>query len=294
MKILVMGAGRMGSWLVEELCLDHEVAVYDVDIKKLKYLFKSIRLSGLDEIGDFKPELAINAVSITNIQGAFNDALPYLPEDCILSDIASVKTGLQDYYDTLDRRYVSTHPMFGPTFSDLRNLSDQNAIIIKESDEEGKAFFRSFYGGLGLSVYEYSFEEHDRTIAYSLSIPFASSMVFAACMKNQEAPGGTFKKHLDTATGLLSQDDHLLCEVMFNPHTVMQIEKINSQLSYLTHIIRGRDHEEMVKFLNRLRDNIHGAAGSEGDIQPVALKDALEKPVAKEEKPSPLNGNETP
>ncbi|MBW1771812.1 MAG: prephenate dehydrogenase [Deltaproteobacteria bacterium] len=279
MKILIMGAGRMGSWLVEALCLDHDVAVYDVDIKKLKYLFKSIRLSELDEIKDFMPELAINAVSITNIQGAFKDALPYLPQDCILSDIASVKTGLQDYYGTLDRRYVSTHPMFGPTFSDLRNLSDQNAIIIKESDEEGKAFFRSFYRGLGLSVYEYSFEEHDRTIAYSLSIPFASSMVFAACMKNQEAPGGTFKKHLDTATGLLSQDDHLLCEIMFNPHTVTQIEKINSQLSYLTHIIRGRDHEEMVKFLNRLRNNIQGSEESGKADQTPAPEDTLEKPL---------------
>ena len=29
MRIFVMGAGRMGAWLVEELCLDHEVAVYD-------------------------------------------------------------------------------------------------------------------------------------------------------------------------------------------------------------------------------------------------------------------------
>ena len=94
----------MGSWLVEELCFDHEVAVYDLDIRKLKYLFKSIRLAELDEIKDFKPELAINAVSINNIQGAFKDALPYLPEDCILSDIASVKTCLQDYSGTLGRR----------------------------------------------------------------------------------------------------------------------------------------------------------------------------------------------
>jgi prephenate dehydrogenase len=284
----------MGSWLVEELCFDHEVAAYDVDIKKLKYLFKSIRLSELDEIKDFMPEIVINAVSINNIQTAYKDVLPFLPEDCLLSDIASVKTGLKDYYENLGWRYVSTHPMFGPTFSDLRNLKDQNAIIIKESDEEGKGFFRRFYRNLGLSVYEYSFEEHDRTIAYSLSIPFASSMVFAACMKSQEAPGGTFKKHLDTATGLLSQDDHLLCEVMFNPHTVRQIEKINSQLSYLTHIIKGRDHEEMVKFLNRLRDNIHGAGGSEGDAQPGAMRAAMENTGVKEENPSPLNGNETP
>ena len=43
---------------------------------------------------------------------------------------------------------------------------------------------------------------------------------------------------------------------MFNPHTVKQIEGINSQLSYLTHIIRGRDYEEMKKFLDKLRANM--------------------------------------
>ena len=293
MKILTLGAGRMGSWLVEELCFDHEVAVYDVDVKKLKYLFKSIRLSELKEIADFRPEMVINAVSIHNIQKAFQDVLPFLSEDCILSDIASVKTGLKDYYTNLGRRYVSTHPMFGPTFSDLRNLKDQNAIIIQESDEEGKGFFRRFYRNLGLSVYEYSFEEHDRTIAYSLSVPFASSMVFAACMKNQEAPGGTFKKHLDTATGLLSQDDHLLSEIMFNPYTVRQIEKINAQLSYLTHIIKGRDHEEMVKFLNRLRDNIYGSAESQGKDHPPDSTNVSEESTGDKGKNLPPEGNET-
>ena len=251
-----MGAGHMGAWLVEEFCLDHEVAVYDTDRRKLKYFFNVKRLLELSEIKEFEPELMINAVSLRNVYKAFSDALPYIPEDCVLSDIASVKTGIHDYYKKLGKRFVSTHPMFGPTFANIRDLRDENAIIIKESEEEGKEFFRNFYEGLNLHVYEYTFEEHDETIAYSLSVPFASSMVFAACMKKQEAPGTTFRKHLEIAKGLLSEDDHLLAEVMFNPNTVRQIEGINSQLAYLTHIIRGKDYEEMEKFLNKLRNNI--------------------------------------
>jgi prephenate dehydrogenase len=257
MRIFILGAGHIGAWLVEEFCLDHEVAVYDRDRRKLKYFFNVKRLLELTEVEGFKPELMINAVSLHNIHKAFDDVLPYLPRDCILSDIASVKTGLYEYYRNLGRRFISTHPMFGPTFANIRDLGNENAIIIKESDEGGKEFFRDFYNGLKLSIYEYTFEEHDKTIAYSLSVPFASSMVFAACMKRQEAPGTTFRRHLDIAKGLLSEDDQLLAEIMFNPYTVKQIEEINSRLSYLTHIIRGRDYEEMQKFLNRLRDNIY-------------------------------------
>lgn len=256
MKIFVLGAGHMGAWLVEELCLDHEVAVYDTDQRKLKYFFNVKRYLDLSEVGDLEPELVINAASLPSIETAFGGVLPYLPEDCIISDIASVKTGIPAMYKRLGKRFVSTHPMFGPTFANIRDLSHESAIIIKESDEEGKAFFREFYSKLRLSIYEYTFEEHDRTVAYSLSTPFASTMVFAACMKTQEAPGTTFKRHLEIAKGLLSEDDHLLTEIMFNPHAVRQIEEINSRLSYLTHIIRAGDSEEMQKFLNRLRDNI--------------------------------------
>ncbi len=256
MRIFIVGAGHMGAWLAEEFCLDHEVAIYDTDRKKLKYFFNVERFQELKEAEAFEPELFINAVSLPNIYAAFDASLPYLPKECIISDIASVKTGLQEFYIGLGKRFVSTHPMFGPTFANIRDLRDENAIIISESDEEGKVFFRKFFKDLKLSIYEYSFEEHDKTIAYSLSVPFTSSMVFAACMKKQEAPGTTFRRHLDIAKGLLSEDDHLLAEIMFNTHTIRQIEEINSRLSYLTHILRGRDYEEMQKFLSELRNNI--------------------------------------
>ena len=256
MRIFVMGAGRMGSWLVEALSLDHEVAVYDQDFRKLQYFFQAKKVSALAEIRDLAPELMINAVNLVHTRQAFEEVLPFLPEDCLLADIASVKSGLEDLYRTLGKRFVSTHPMFGPTFADVRDLQGENAILIKESDPAGKKFFRDFYQSLHLTVHEYSFEEHDQTIAYSLSVPFVSTLVFAACMKKQKAPGTTFRKHMDIARGLFSEDDQLLTEILFNPATVRQIERINSQLSYLTHIIRERDSEEMQKFLGTLRRNI--------------------------------------
>jgi prephenate dehydrogenase len=93
-------------------------------------------------------------------------------------------------------------------------------------------------------------------IAYSLGTPFASTMVFASCMKRQETPGTNFKRHMTIAKGLLSEDDRLLTEIMFNPYTIRQLELINSKLSYLTHIIKQRDYEEMKKFIDALRVNI--------------------------------------
>jgi prephenate dehydrogenase len=257
MKILVAGAGKMGSWLIESLCLDYEVAAYDNDLTRLKYFFNTVKLVSPEEIREFNPDMVINAVNLEITVQVFTEILPYLRKDCILADITSVKNGLQKFYPESGFRFVSTHPMFGPTFANIKDLTGQSAIIIRESDEEGKAFFRKFYSSFHLNIFDYSFTEHDQTIAYSLAIPFASTMVFAACMKKQEAPGTTFKKHQEIARGLFSEDDFLLSEIMFSPFTLEQIEKIGSELEHLRNIIREKDTYKMRQFLNGLRKNIH-------------------------------------
>ena len=80
----------------------------------------------------FEPELVINAATVKYTLESFRQVLPVLPKDCIISDIASVKTGLKKFYEESGFRYVSTHPMFSPTFASLSNLNTENAIIISE------------------------------------------------------------------------------------------------------------------------------------------------------------------
>ena len=256
MKILVLGAGKMGAFLTDVLCITHEVALFDIDPKRLRFTFNTLRMTKYEEIQNFEPELVINCVTLKHTIEAFKTVLPFLPKNCIISDIASVKTGLKSYYETCGMRYVSTHPMFGPTFATLDNLQSQNAIIISESDHLGKSFFKDLYSTLKLNVFEYSFDEHDKITAYSLSVPFASTLTFASIMKPIEAPGTTFKRHLDIAKGLLSEDDYLLSEILFNPNTPEQIENIRAELANLLEIIEEKDTARMKDFLSKVRENI--------------------------------------
>ena len=146
--------------------------------------------------------------------------------------------------------------MFGPTFASLSNLSNENAIIIKEGDHLGKIFFKDLYTELHLNIREYSFKEHDEVIAFSLSIPFASTLVFGSVMKHQDAPGTTFKRHMAIARGLMSEDDFLLTEILFNPHTVAQINKIQEKLETLKEIVAHKDSDAMKCFLEEVRTNL--------------------------------------
>lgn len=256
MKILILGAGKMGSFFSDVLSSQHEVAIFDTNPERLKFTYNVVRMSELEEIKAFNPEILINAVTVKYTIQAFETVLPYLDEGCMLSDIASVKTGLKEYYEKLGRAYVSSHPMFGPTFASLSDLSTQSAIVISESNHWGKIFFKDLYNSLKLRVFEYTFDEHDETIAYSLSIPFASTLIFASVMKHQEAPGTTFKRHMQIAEGLLSEDDYLLTEILFNPHTPGQVIKIREELAKLLDIIEKKDSVAMVKYLEKVRENI--------------------------------------
>lgn len=256
MKILILGAGKMGSFFADLLSFDHEVAMLDPDPKRLRFIYNTQRMTQPQEVEAFAPELVINAATLKFTLEAFENVLPFLPRTSILSDIASVKTGLKKFYEKQKHPFVSTHPMFGPTFASLRDLNAQNAIIISESSHLGKVFFRDLYQQLKINVFEYSFKSHDETIAYSLSIPFASTLVFASVMKRQDAPGTTFKKHMHIAQGLLSEDDYLLTEILFNPYTSKQLEHIQLKLTELLDIIGEKDLVRMKNFLHKVRVNI--------------------------------------
>ncbi|HQT44524.1 MAG TPA: prephenate dehydrogenase/arogenate dehydrogenase family protein [Candidatus Micrarchaeota archaeon] len=256
MKIAILGAGKMGAWLASHLSAENEVAIFDRDASKAGQIKGVMRLEAISGMKGFSPDLFINAVSLQNTQGAFAEALPSLPKSCVISDVASVKGDLGKFYAKSGFAFASVHPMFGPTFANMESLREENAIVISESDRKTADFFTHFFARLGVKVHEMSFEEHDKMMAYSLTTPFVSSLVFASCVDNTAVPGATFARHMKIAKGVLSEDDHLLCEILFNPKSVQQIDQINSRLELLKHIIKGRDYEEAQDFLGKLRKKI--------------------------------------
>jgi prephenate dehydrogenase len=269
MKIVILGTGHMGAWLARELSGENEVAVYDIDGRKPAALKNVSRLSHTREIEGFQPELLINAVSLQHTIAAFEETSSFLRNDCIICDVASVKGEIVDYYRKAGFRFASIHPMFGPTFADMESLKEENAVIITDSCGEGREFFQRLFLRLKVRVFQYSFEEHDRMMAYSLAMPFVSSMIFAACVSTETVPGTTFKRHLEIARNLLSEDDQLLSEILFNSHSLLELDRITSRLEFLKHIIRGRDYEEIAQFFGGLRGNI---AGQPGDPAPVTVE----------------------
>ena len=256
MKIAIIGAGKMGSWLAKELASMHEIAVYDRDSKRTKEIKTGRILDTLAELEKFNPALLINAVSLENTIAAFEEVENFIGKQCMICDVASIKGEIPKYYVKCGRKFVSIHPMFGPTFANVESLANENLVLIKESDPEGTKLFENLAKQLGLNLFHYTFKEHDEMMAYSLTLPFASTLVFAASMDSKTVPGATFKKHRAIAKGLLSEEDHLLAEILFNKYSLVQLEKVTARLEFLKHVIKGRDYEEAERFFDKLRKNV--------------------------------------
>jgi len=256
MNIVVLGMGNMGHFFYQVLKESNTVKVFDISKEKLKNVPNANILGKLEDLADEQVDMLINAVPLTKTIEIFEQIIPYVNETCVLCDIASVKGDLQKFYKKHVNPFISIHPMFGPTFADLSLLEGENAVIIKESDKNAIEFFKKLFNKLKVEVFEYSFAEHDKMMAYSLSLPFISSFVFSACTRNTTVPGTTFKKHQKIAQGLLSENHRLLSEILFNPHTVTQISTISGKIEHLKHIINGRDYDEALKFIGQLKNNI--------------------------------------
>lgn len=71
MKILILGAGKMGSFFSDVLSFEHEVAIYDTDPQRLRFTFNTQRMTTMEEIEAFRPELLINAVTVKYTISAF-------------------------------------------------------------------------------------------------------------------------------------------------------------------------------------------------------------------------------
>ena len=69
--LLILGAGKMGSFFTDVLSFEHEVAVFETDPKRLRFMYNCYRFTKEEEIEAFRPELVINAVTVKYTLQAF-------------------------------------------------------------------------------------------------------------------------------------------------------------------------------------------------------------------------------
>ena len=57
MRILILGNGKMGSFFSDLLSFNHEIAVFEKDLKRMRFIYNALRFSTLEEVEQFRPDV---------------------------------------------------------------------------------------------------------------------------------------------------------------------------------------------------------------------------------------------
>jgi prephenate dehydrogenase len=177
-------------------------------------------------------DVVILSVPISAFEENVARVLPLVPQSSVIVDVATVKAHTVDVLHRLapGRRYIATHPMFGPEsyaklgeqVTGLRVVLAENTLA-KAEYEKAKAFLRD----TGFAVVEMSADEHDKRLAETLFLThFVGQMV---------ARAGFVRTDIDTVSfGFLMQavesvkhDTALFADVFrHNPYCAAVLDRL--------------------------------------------------------------------
>ncbi|MFH1439391.1 MAG: prephenate dehydrogenase/arogenate dehydrogenase family protein [Candidatus Woesearchaeota archaeon] len=171
LKIGIIGFGRFGKLLVQNLSGDFDVSVFALDADRNKVLADDIISSGgkIKSLQDVcNNDIIIPAVPISEFEKVIKQISPLLRKGVLVMDVCSVKQFPAEIMKKNLPRYadiLATHPMFGPD-SAADGFVGKKIVVckIKINDLRYKSIV-SLFRQMGLVVIETTPEEHDKQIA---------------------------------------------------------------------------------------------------------------------------------
>ena len=167
-KISVIGAGRFGSFWGGQLSRFFDVIYYDNG----RYIETDCRLRSLQEC--LAREIVFVAVPISSLENFLSENGAKIPADSILVDLCSVKLKPKEYYCKYlpeSNSYMLAHPLFGPDSARESLIGHKITIsesrINKNDEDKIRGIFRD---ALKLEIIDITADEHDRLMAFNLSL----------------------------------------------------------------------------------------------------------------------------
>jgi prephenate dehydrogenase len=217
MKVSVIGgAGQMGGWLIQHFkALGHTVTASDRRGDELKKTADTLGIvpanSNTNAVSD--SDIVVIAVPIEQTVEVIREVSPHMKQNTILCEISSIKQNLPDVLIEVIENHIKPlciHPMFGPgPEARVRPIA---LIPIQDMQSE-----RNLIGDLfpGYQVICTTVEEHDRAMAFIISLPYFINTILASVLAEedlnllQQMAGTTFTVQLMLMGSVLFQSPQL-------------------------------------------------------------------------------------
>ncbi len=249
----IYGAGRMGGWFASYFSeAGLAVSVYDEDPRLAS---KWERETGIGFAKNFdeatSADIHIVAVPIRETPKLIRKLAKLKAGKVRILEVSSVKNGVRNLVSSgkLPRNIwlFSIHPLFGPS----TNAFAENCMI----DVSKKAdFLRNVFPHY--RIFRMSMEDHDRLMAYVLTLPHLLALIFADTVRSSKLPAKihspSFDHILELSKRLLAENERVYYEIQAtNPYashifsdTIRSVEKLRRLV---------RDESSFENFFRQMR-----------------------------------------
>lgn len=257
---VIGGAGNMGRWFTNYFIRSgHKVKIYDRRGKGAEALAKEV---GAEHASTLKRCIYSSDLIFLSIPTeATPQTLAKIGEiaerSALLVEISSLKSPVIEALRKLPRQItpLSLHPLFGPALTDLK-FGCIIVVSVYDLDREAELAKQLFSEA---SFVKCSAEEHDRMMAYSLTLPYFMNLAFGLSLPNLEAAklrqyaGTTLSIQLDLLEAIIQSSGHLIPTLLVkNPYSREAVNRYLEAAKTLNRYVkRGAELEKVIKRLKR-------------------------------------------
>ena len=261
---IIGGAGRMGQWLIKYFKnkkYKYEILISDENIIKAKEVAKKNKIKYFENNSSLvkNADIVFLSIPISKIIGVLKEIEEYLKKDCILIEIASIKSPFYNYLKNFPRKDVtciSLHPLFG---SRKKKFKKMNIIIIPINDLEKeisiakKIFPEASFTNLNI-------EEHDKAMAIILSLIHFINLSLGLTLKDINIEniikyaGPSFLKQYNLLRKILNESPNAYADIqIYNKYNIGIISNFIEKANFFKNIIDNKNKEIFINLFNELR-----------------------------------------
>lgn len=258
MNVTIIGvSGSMGSYFAKYF-ISKGYRVFGSDPVKPKKIMKGLiyKQENIEAVKD--ADLVIIACPINKTMSVINDVIDYLNEGSILVEITSLKKWINPFLTKLAKRrcVLSIHPLFGPSLNSLRHGKIVLIPLINPKHE--RELLKDIFPEAEVIVMDAA--EHDKKMAFVLSLTHIMNLAYAATIANNEDISEFIRlttpisfAQLAIAKSVISQNPELYSFISIeNEFSKIVINDFIKELRLLHTIIENKQERSFINLLNFL------------------------------------------
>jgi prephenate dehydrogenase len=173
--LMIIGYGRLGQLLTQIFLASSTLAIQIVSSKTAIHSNSRVSFVELREVK--QADLIIPCVPISAFKATIKKIAPFLKSGSTIMDVCSVKvfpTQVMKKYLPKNVQIINSHPMFGPdSYALNKGLKNLRLVLCNlTAEKRNYAHIKSFFKKLGLKIFEFSPEQHDKFLSWSLGYSF--------------------------------------------------------------------------------------------------------------------------